>query len=307
MRCPTLTELPSPPSGRRGWPWTEAGSHPDAAPANGHAWPRISVVMPSYNQGAFLEAAIRSVLLQGYPDVELVVVDGGSSDRSVDVIARYEPWLASWCSEPDGGCAHALNKGFARTTGEILGYLNSDDWYLPGCFPGVARAMEARPDAGVVYGNGCFAGPSERPGRPLFSDAWSLRRFAYRPSMLLQQATFFRRSALEKVGGFNESNRSCWDAELVADMALAGARFHRIEGFLGAFRVHGDSITGSARLRDDFRREIRRVREKILGRPETAADRAYALSLRLARFGAHPVRIVGDKRFVRSVLGRWSL
>ena len=120
MRCPRLTELPLPPSGKTGWPWTEAGAElPDRMP-DGRPWPRLSIVTPSLNQGGFLEAAIRSVLLQGYPDVEYVVIDGGSSDGSVEVIERYEKWLSDWCSEPDTGAAGRQWTGGERSQAQCV-------------------------------------------------------------------------------------------------------------------------------------------------------------------------------------------
>ena len=121
MRCPTINELPSPPPGKRGWPWTEDSPQlPDTMP-DGSPWPKISIVTPSLNQGPFIEETIRSVLLQGYPNLEYIIMDGGSTDESIEIIKKYEPWLAYWESEPDRGQSHAINKGFQRASGDSNG------------------------------------------------------------------------------------------------------------------------------------------------------------------------------------------
>lgn len=125
-------ELPAPPTAKSGWPWLTISPTPNPELRNTHTWPRITVVTPSYNQGQFIEETIRSVLLQGYPNLEYIVIDGGSTDGSVEIIEKYEPWLAYWVSEEDRGQSHALNKGFARSTGEIMAWLCSDDVYAPG-------------------------------------------------------------------------------------------------------------------------------------------------------------------------------
>ena len=119
-RCPQLSELPSSPPGKIGWPWTEESSQLPEKMSDGSPWPRISIVTPSYNQGQFIEETIRSVLLQGYPNVEYIIIDGGSTDNSLEIIKKYEPWLAYWVSEPDRGQSHALNKGIQKATGDIF-------------------------------------------------------------------------------------------------------------------------------------------------------------------------------------------
>jgi glycosyltransferase involved in cell wall biosynthesis len=142
MRCPTLEELPPPPAGKTGWPWTVHCAQLPGIARNGQTRPRITIVTPSYNQGEFIEETIRSVLLQGYPDVEYMVMDGGSTDRSVDIIRKYEPWLAYWVSESDQGQAHGINKGLDRATGKIFQFINSDDILQSGALEAVFLGFE---------------------------------------------------------------------------------------------------------------------------------------------------------------------
>ena len=110
--------------------------------SDGHPWPRISIVTPSYNQGQFIEETIRSVLQQGYPNLEYIIIDGGSTDNSVEIIKKYEEYLTYWVSEPDDGQYDAINKGFSRATGEIMAWLNSDDMYVPWTFKTVAEIFD---------------------------------------------------------------------------------------------------------------------------------------------------------------------
>lgn len=119
----------------------------------GSSWPRISIVTPSYNQAEFLERTIFSVLNQNYPKLEYIIIDGGSTDGSVEIIKKYDKYLTFWVSEKDNGQADAIRKGFARATGEILAWINSDDTYLPGTFLKVAKAFIKNPKVDLIFGN----------------------------------------------------------------------------------------------------------------------------------------------------------
>ena len=265
MRCPTLGELPAPPPGRTGWPWTEESpqqSGPTATSIVGgqarvsHC-PRVSIVTPSYNQAQFVEETIRSVLLQGYADLEYIVIDGGSQDGSVDIIRKYEKWLAHWVSEPDRGQSDALNKGFARATGEILGWNNSDDLYCPGAISHVAALFQNEPDTQVVYGS-CY--DIDATGKKI-DEHWAMpfdRRFPlYSGTGLHNQAMFWRRSLMRQVGMLDPNLQFCMDRDFVLRLIWNG-KVARTTAYLGAFRVHAGSKT--AQMQDLHRREREMVK-----------------------------------------------
>lgn len=273
---------------------------------DGRPWPLISIVTPSFNQGPFLEHAIRSVLQQGYPRLEFIVIDGGSTDESVAILTRYERSLTRWRSEPDDGPADALNKGFALATGDIFGFLNADDFYLPGCFEKVAKAFAAQRTADVVSGHAYFANQHGVLGPPVFSDRWDLHRLTSDACVLIQPATFFRRSAFVGANGFRRSRR-IWDLELWADMALAGATFSSIDDFLAAFRIHGASITGGRQFMEGKAQDIQAVMDRVRGGPAGPSHRFWRRFYRLARFMRHPWRVIRQRWYFHATLGRWSL
>src|SRR5262249_15652432 len=154
-RVLALGGLPPPPAGKSGWPWTEesASSLPTAM-ANGAPWPRITVVTPSFNQAAFVEATLRSVLLQGYPDLEYFVLDGGSTDGSVEIIKKYEPWLTYWFSGPDGGQSAAIDRGLRLGSGMLATWINSDDMLCRDALTTHATRIGFEPD--VIYAGDCL-------------------------------------------------------------------------------------------------------------------------------------------------------
>ena len=134
MRCPNLNDLPPPPPGKTGWPWTEKCPQSPDTMLDAHSWPRVSIVTPSYNQGQFIEDTLLSVKNQDYPSIEHIIVDGGSTDNTLEILQKYEgSYSMRWVSEPDRGQSDAVNKGFRMANGEIVGWLNSDDCYFDIC------------------------------------------------------------------------------------------------------------------------------------------------------------------------------
>lgn len=231
------------------------------------ALPSLSIVTISFNQQMFLEDCLQSVTSQQVADCEYIVVDPGSTDGSREVLARYADRIDVRILEPDDGPADGLNKGFAAATGEIFGYINADDRLLPGSLEHVQQVFATRPDVDVICGTIRII---DRQGhaspRTRTADRFDLARYAAGICTVGQQATFFRRRAFERAGGFNPENRITWDGELLVDMALAGARFMTTTKTLGDFRIYSESITGSNRHLERARREQERIADKIRAR-----------------------------------------
>jgi len=148
-----LNIIPASPKNKTGWPWPEGSEPLPERMPDGSEWPMISIVTPSYNQAPFLEETIRSVLLQGYPNLEYIIIDGGSTDGSVDIIKKYEPWLSYWESEKDRGQSHAINKGWKISSGAFLSWINSDDVLKPQSLFRVMEQFENHASAGLIYGD----------------------------------------------------------------------------------------------------------------------------------------------------------
>jgi len=240
MRCPTLTDLPPPPEGKTGWPWTkETPRVPESMP-DGKPWPRISIVTPSYNQGQFIEETIRSVLLQGYPDLEYIIIDGGSTDESVEIIQKYDRWITFWTSEPDGGQTDAINKGFKRSTGGIVAWLNSDDLYTAGALCTAGKAFAEQPHASVVYGDMAYVNADTTISSYICSRKFDLEEL-YRRDYIRQPASFISADAIEKAGFLDERFHYTMDYDLWIRLGQEGNVMQYISRTLAWFRLHGSS------------------------------------------------------------------
>lgn len=265
----TPSDLPAAPAGRTGWPWDCGTPLPGAGVTT--AAPRISIVTPSFNQADYLEETIRSVLLQGYQNLQYLVIDGGSTDGSVDIIRKYAAWIDYWVSEPDRGQSHAINKGLARCDGEWVNWLNSDDFLLPGALFAVAQAAGATPGARLVAGKLTVIGGNS--GRP----PWCAKLSGDLTDDLVnhrmaQPAMFYRRTPdLRADESLHYAMDFDWWVQLLARSGPDSVCV--IAEPLATFRHHPTSKTCSATER--FEAEERRVQRRLatsLGSPEPFLD-----------------------------------
>lgn len=227
------------------WPWEfDLAAYGEYGRLAVH-WPKITLVTPSFNQGAFLEETILSVLMQGYPNLEYIVIDGGSTDNSVEVIRKYEASLAMWLSESDQGQADAINKGIALSTGDLLCWLNSDDILYPGALFQVASQFINHPEIDLVYGDVDFGVSISRVNRRICGQPFSfLRMFRRLEVPIPQQGSVWRRSAFFQVGGLLKKWQVVLDRDLFIRLADQCNLLYLPET-LGLFRDHKDSKSSS--------------------------------------------------------------
>ena len=215
--------------------------------------PRISIVTPSYNQAKYLPETIESILSQDYPNLEYIIVDGGSTDGSAEIIRKYASHLAYWVSEKDSGQSEAINKGLHRATGNLFNWINSDDLLFPGALHRIARAFSRRPDADLIVGDNARGDEKGRVIR--VSAAPSPRSLSPREWAIwvAQQSTFISSRILKRVGGVRNDLHCVMDAELYYRIFQAGGRFVRVKGLVGMIREQ-PAAKGIARW-DDWRPE----------------------------------------------------
>lgn len=244
MNSHKVVRLPAPPHGKLDWPWM----HETTTLMNmcNGEWLRISIIIPTYNQARYLEQTIRSILLQEYPNLELIIIDGGSTDGSVEIIKKYTEFINYWTSEKDRGQTHAINKGLEKASGDILAYLNSDDIYLPGAFFAVAQFVKENPDVDLVYG-GCqvideFGNKTGERWGDISSlleilDLWDVW---WKKKNFVQPEVFWTRRIAEKTGPFREELYFVMDYEYWLRIFMGGGKSGKINHLLAAFRITSD-------------------------------------------------------------------
>ena len=218
--------------------------------------PKITVVTPSFNQAAFLERTLCSVLDQGYPNLEYIVMDGGSTDGSVEIIRKYEHRLAYWVSQPDRGQADAINQGLRRATGEWVAWQNSDDIYFPGTFHDLAMAAARHPKAGLIIGDMLLVDADTRPLRDIRYVTPSYPALLAEGMLLANQASFWRRSVQEQVGLLDESLHCSFDYDWFLRLTKEVEAAH-VKRIWGALRLHGETKTSL--LAQRFQEENQRI------------------------------------------------
>ncbi|PSB22026.1 glycosyltransferase [Phormidesmis priestleyi ULC007] len=276
----SLEDLPTPPAGKTGFPWTEQSQpSPDRLP-DGSEYPRISIVTPSYNQGAFLEETIRSVLLQSYPNLEYIIMDGGSTDNSVEIIKKYESFLTYWVSKPDNGQTNAINEGFSYINGEIFTWLNSDDVYTPDVLRNIAKAFW-KDNFNLCYGQCEFV---DTEGGFLFSwpyvENLTLSTILEK-NLIPQPSCFLNTQSIRESGLLDERLQYAFDYEYWVRLLLRDAKVTSIPVVLSKYRLHDLSKTQSSRHKFDV--EMERIHQEVLEQNDTNRIRR-AIAKCYARF-----------------------
>lgn len=302
-----LDKLPAPPSGKRGWPWTaecDPAIYDTALP-----WPKISIVTPSYNQGEFLEESIRSVLLQNYPNLEYIVMDGGSSDRSVEILKKYDRWLDYWVSEKDEGQSHAINKGLKRASGDFFNWINSDDYLTRHSLFEIAKKIMAHPKCRVLTSPINFVDETGRflrinPPTSLKALLWD----TLQAKGLNQPGMYFKLSHIKALNGVNERFHYSMDLDLWKRYLLTFGRAHiyQIDHTTVNFRFQDNSKSVGEGWGENsaFENENKRAFLAYLG--ELKNERRYRFIQRELHLAYDPIPVWSQRKALsKDRLQRW--
>lgn len=290
----------NPISTKSRWPWAEAPICSKST-YDERLLPRISIITPSYNQGQYLEETIRSIILQNYPHLEYIIIDGGSTDNTVDIIKKYEPWVSYWVSEPDRGQTHAINKGIARATGDILAYLNSDDYYLPGTLLKVAEYFSQCPETDLLHGRCRYVNvQGDKIGEQLgsiqsFNEIIDLWGVWWRERQLVQPEVFWSRRITDRIGLLCEDLNYVMDYEYWCRILKAGGVIGCLDSELTCFRF---TTTQKSNQSEAVAEELLKVVHPWLWSSQTALP----LRVRLRLQGEWLYQAVLMKQIERSVL-----
>lgn len=229
---------------------------------------KLSIIVPSYNQGQFIGRTLDSILAQNDPDCEIILMDGGSTDETMSVIQRYRDKLAVVVSQKDGGQSDALQRGYSLSTGGYIGWQNSDDVYLPGAFAKFRALLtnDQRVDkpADIYFGNQVVIGPNDEVLYGKIFGNFRLNYLLYAGWNITNQCSFFSRRSIEQIGGFDASLHYAMDYDLYIRLARSGARFYWHDSYWGGFRIHDLSKGSTLHKTRDLEYDLLRSRY-ILG------------------------------------------
>ena len=319
MQCPSLNELPPPPNGCTGWPWTEESARIGPLPRATTPSPKITVITPSFNQRSFVEATLRSVLLQGYHNLEYLVLDGGSTDGTVDIIKKYARWLDYWVSEPDGGQSAAINRGLEMGSGQFATWINSDDMLCKNAIIASASHLDTSCPNTIYVGNALHIDATgrilhEHQGRVhSLEDLVRIRSVWRAHGHIVQPEVLFPRDLAISVGGLDPKNHYTMDYELWGKFFLKGAQFRYTNLPFGMFRQHQnqktyDGIRQTRALLDSARKFVgessdllseeskKEILEELLVYGTDFEEAQWKDSGRLTRLGLPRKMVIGLRR-----------
>lgn len=261
-----VANLPTPDPTLSGWPWTEAEVILPELQPGVRGWPRISIVTPSLNQAEFLERTIRSVLLQRYPNLEYIIIDGGSTDSSIEIINKYAPHLTHYVSEADRGYVHAINKGFELATGDIMCWLSSDDFYLPGSLWRVVDKLSGRDHCSAVVGHVMKVYADGRASQKIIGRYAGLNRLLkfWHGYQMHQPSIFWRREVFKSIGYLNEERDLIADFDYWVRIARRFS-FHNVDQVLSCATHHERAKTADNCV--GYHQELTRQAKSFWGSP----------------------------------------
>jgi glycosyltransferase involved in cell wall biosynthesis len=273
---------------------------PAATTGNAQKYPKLTVITPSYNQAPFLERTILSVLNQGYPNLEYIIVDGGSNDGSVEVIKKYEKYLSWWVSEKDRGQVHAINKALERATGEYISFQNSDDVYFPGTFARFGEAALKYP-VDILYGDLYMITTDDEVTEILKTTSYDFDCQILEGMQIHNQSLFFKRSLVEKYGMFDESFRFAFDYDFITRYTShKSTTTKKIDGLGGALRVHAEAK--SSTIATTIGREEHARVQKLYISTNTVLNKIKYLWCRVRKIAYFMLRF--DIQYIRFRLSR---
>ena len=266
---------------------------PADPPESDPAWPKISIITPSFNQADFLERTILSIHNQLYPNLEHIVIDGGSTDGSVEVLKKFENRLSYWHSRPDQGQCDAINQGASKATGSFMTWINSDDLLLQGALDRIGNLIRKHPDTDLFYGNHVEVDESDRVTKRVYTINFDLKDFLYEVHIIFhQQSSFWKVELFRELGGLNDCPYAM-DYDLFYRMISRGIRWHRIEDYLAAFRIYPESLTGSGEVMRSRSATVDGIFHQALGRRRNLWDKTVMKYLyKTKRFLSEPRSLI---------------